>query len=60
MKITDRLYWFFRNLSAFILLLVFSPFYWVINLTIALIKVLIVTDGSSIIAYPWEWNWRHE
>ncbi len=56
-----RLYWFLRNLSAFILLipcsLVSYSWGW-----IKTARIIFITDGSETISYPWEidWNWNFD
>jgi len=53
MKLTDRLYWFFRNLIAFTLIILFSPF-TILIAAFRLIGILLVTDGSEVLCFPWE------
>jgi len=56
MNFNDRIYWFSRNLVAFFLVLLFSPFYMAWNIAGALV-ILTVTNGSEVIAWPWDWRW---
>lgn len=56
MSVTDRIYWFLRNLLAFILILLISPFYMIWQIIGSFI-ILTVTDGSEVIAWPWDWPW---
>ena len=60
MRLSDYLYWFFRNLVAFILVLICYPVIILFRL-LNLIKLLFIVDGSSTINFPWEiikdlWN----
>lgn len=59
MKITDRLYWFARNLAAFILQTICVPFF-VLYMWIRSIQTLFITDGSELLGFPWEtdWSWN--
>lgn len=56
MKINWRLYWFLKNLSAFILtsicIIPFTLYWW-----IRMAKTLFITNGSETIGYPWEMDW---
>lgn len=58
MKIKDRVYWFFKNLLAIVLILIIGPFYIVYALSGALYILFFVTDGSTDLLWPWQWNWR--
>ena len=57
MKFRDKAYWFFRNLLAFLLTgfadIIYQPLIYYRRLT-----TLFKNNGSEIIAWPWEWNWR--
>ena len=52
-----RIYWFLRNLSALILSILVSPFSFLFLLAKEF-KTLCVTDGSELICYPWEYDWK--
>jgi hypothetical protein len=56
MELPGRIYWFLKNLSAFILLLIVRPLYCLWEIIIS-IKVLFVTDGSEELLFPWEYDW---
>ena len=61
MKFSDYLYWFSRNLLAFILVLIFSPIYWIwqiIGATVGAIIILFNPSGSETIGFPHEWDWK--
>lgn len=58
MKIKYRLYWFGRNLIAFLLFLIATPFSIIWSIILA-IRILFITNGSEVIGFPWEWNWRN-
>lgn len=58
MGIKLRMYWFLRNLSAFVLIILLSP----VDIALAfvgIVKTLFVTDGSVILLWPWE-NWSDD
>jgi len=57
MGIKDRAYWFFRNLLSIILTLIIGPFYILWSLSGAVYILFFVTNGSTVLLYPWEWNW---
>jgi hypothetical protein len=57
MSIWDRLYWLGRNLAAFILLILVSPFAFIYLFT-RILFVLLITDGSEYIKFPWQYDWR--
>lgn len=57
MKLKDRFYYFFKNLAAFLLLLLVILPYCLCGIIGAAIT-LTVTDGSEEVAFPWEWKWR--
>lgn len=59
MEIKDRAYWFFRNLFAFILAIPVIPVYIGWNLMDNLFIIFFVTNGSEVINWPWEWNWKY-
>jgi len=56
MEFKWRMFYFSRNLVAFVLTLICSPIYWIWD-TIIIGRGLFVTDGSEEIAFPWQWNW---
>jgi len=56
-SIKDRIYYFSQNLLVFIIGIIILPF-WIINTIICWLIILIYTDGSSRLTFPWEWdNW---
>jgi len=60
MKFNNCLYWFCRNLIAFILVLIISPYYWLCKIVYSImdaIRILFIFDGSDTIAFPNEWDW---
>lgn len=62
MQFKDRLYWFSRNLMAFVLVILLAPIYftWYMVSSIAGdIMTLTVTDGSEVIGWPHEWDWKY-
>lgn len=68
----NRFYWFGRNLLGFVLFVtcIIPYFLWIFiidlfralhTLTIDLFRafhILLMSDGSSVIGFPWEWDWR--
>lgn len=48
-----RCYWGSRNLLAFIFIIILSPIIVIVG-TFQLIKTACVTDGSSLLLFPWE------
>jgi len=56
----DKLYWFGRNLSAYILTIGFFPIFLVM-LTLEMLweglLIVIRSDGSEELSYPWEISW---
>ncbi len=52
-----RLYYFMMNLAAFILTLIAIPFRMIV-IVFCSARVLLVTDGSEMLSFPWEWEWR--
>ena len=56
MRLRDRLHYFFRNLSAWVLMLIFWPIYSLWNMIVTT-KVLFITDGSEEIIFPNEYDW---
>ena len=57
MEFKWRAFWFGRNLSAFILALIFLPLRWSHDI-IRIVLTLFITNGSETIAFPWNWDWR--
>lgn len=58
MSIKTRLYWFGRNLIAFICMLLAIPFYMLSAICRGIFIVFFVQNGSIDLAFPWEWDWR--
>jgi hypothetical protein len=53
----DRMYWFRRNTSAVLLGLIALPIKFIYDY-ITLFKFLFITNGSCILDYPWNWDWK--
>ncbi len=50
------MYWFLRNLSAYLLLIITIPFHTLVSIIFAS-RLLFIVDGSEVLNYPWEWKW---
>ncbi len=59
MKATERLFYFSKNLLAFLLGIIVIPFHMIFGIYRMAIVVFFITDGSEEIAFPWEWNWKN-
>jgi hypothetical protein len=60
MNIMDRVYWFRYNLVRFLIGIIFFPIFFVwllIRQVVVMFIILATTNGSSTLAWPWEWDW---
>ena len=53
----DRSYWFFRNLLSIVLIFIIGPIYILWAVSGAIFILFFVTDGSTVLIWPLEWNW---
>lgn len=52
--ISDRFYWFFRNLLAFITQILFYPMRIILDIVFMLKILFLNTNGSEVLSFPWE------
>lgn len=55
-----ELYWFSRNLAAFVLWVVVYPLEIILDFAVQLHTLFFLSDGGTYIAFPWErakWLW---
>lgn len=60
LSLSDRLYWAKRNWSAALLWVPAAPFYIVARILCGVwevFRMLFITNGSEVLAYPWEQKW---
>jgi hypothetical protein len=55
-KAKGRLYWFGRNMAAWIIGIPFYPLLMIVDF-LWLTTRIFVTDGSVRIQWPWKWKW---
>ena len=56
MNFSNRLFWFSRNLLAFILMLIAIIPHELVTIVLSA-KCIFITNGSEVIYFPWEWEW---
>lgn len=58
-----RVYWFLRNLSAFVLCmpcyLIHVPYIMLQSILFEIVNIF-KCNGRSVLEYPWKWNWKWE